>query len=391
MKGFLCACLLVSLQPVTVAQAYEADIHYSTTYVLARAVGWPQADALTIASANQGVDENQDTVAALEVDAAPSSSYAGYVTSSLHQAVKNLQFHCFSKTRGQEGQISADVLEVISGHFAEVPDRDQDARGHARRLIALGAALHCQQDAYSHAGFGGSCDSYAGSCYGHTYQTFLDQVVFGLLKKHYYNPDHPGVSGQWLVQALQGTVRELATRRPKAPLRSIPANELIALSDSLRASGLELPDEVRRDCNRYIAGKWLFDFFHSGSRTQNSPDTLERLAPEVAGTCRNASLASATVVRIPAPRFPRLNADASPSLVRADGSYQLLRDGDFAVSLPAIPNYKTHKVKVQLSHWSQLLALPLIGQAALLSADGGRPYTGGSALAPRPPRRHIGP
>src|SRR3954470_16185222 len=175
MKGILCACVLVSLQSMDVAQAYEADIHYSTTYVLARAVGWLKADALTIASANQGVDENQDTVAALEVDTTPSGS--------LHQADKNLQFHCFSKTPGQAGRIAADVLEVMSAHFALVPKGDDDPRSNARRLIALGAALHCQQDAYSHAGFGGSCGSYSGSCYGHTYQTFLDQVVFGLVRK----------------------------------------------------------------------------------------------------------------------------------------------------------------------------------------------------------------
>src|SRR3954468_10664522 len=103
MEGILCACLFVSLRSLTVAHAYEADIHYSTTYVLARAAGWQQADALTIASANQGVDENQDTVAALEVDTTPGPSFAGYVMSSLHQAEKNLRFHCFSKTRGPAG------------------------------------------------------------------------------------------------------------------------------------------------------------------------------------------------------------------------------------------------------------------------------------------------
>ena len=137
----------------------------------------------------------------------------------------------------------------------------------------------------------------------------------------------------------------------------------------MRGSGLELPDEVRRDCNRYIAGKWLFDFLHAGG---------EKLAPEVAGTCKNASLASATIVRIPEPRFPRLDADASPYLVRADGTYQRVRGGDFDVALPAIkaenivsriPNYNARKVKVQLSHWSQLLALPLTMQVALASAD----------------------
>ena len=240
---------------------------------------------------------------------------------------RTCDFTASAKLVDRQTRFHADVLKVISGHFAEVPDRDEDPRRNARRLIALGVALHCQQDAYSHVGFDGSCGPYPGSCFGHTYQTFLDQVVFGLLKKHRFNPDHPGVSGRWLLQALQGTVNELAVRRPKGSLRSIPANELVALSDDLRGSGLELPDEVRRDCNRYIAGKWLFDFFHSGSGTQTSTDALERLAPEVAVTCKNASLASATIVRIPDPRFPRLNPDASPYLVRADGTYQLVRDG----------------------------------------------------------------
>jgi hypothetical protein len=361
MKGILCACLLASLH--TVAQAYEADVHYSTTYVLARAAGWTAADALTIASADQGVDENQDTVAALEVDTTAASS--------LHQAEKNLRFHCFSRTGGPAGQIAADVLEVMSAHFAAVPAADE-RRGNTRSLIALGVALHCQQDAYSHVGFGGSCGTYSGSCYGHTYQTFLDQVVFGLLKKHRFNPDHPAVSGQWLLRALQGTASQLSARRPKVSVRAIPARELVALSDALRGSGLELPDEVRRECNRYIAGKWLFDFFQAGRRAQHGPDTFEKLAPDVAVTCRNASLASATVVRIPAARFPRLNPDASPCLVRTDGTYQLVRDGVSDASLPQLPNYNTRRARVQLSHWSQLLALPLLAQAALSPADGSR-------------------
>jgi hypothetical protein len=352
---------------MAVAEAYEADIHYSTTYVLARAVGWSQADALTIASANQGVDENSDTVAALEVDATPRPSFAGYVASSLRQARQNLRFHCFSKTRGQAGQISADVREVISRNFAEVPDHDEDPRRNASRLIALGVALHCQQDAYSHAGFGGSCGSSPGSCYGHTHQTFFDQVAFALLGKHYFNPDHPGVSGQRLLEVLQATVSELAARRSKASLRS-SSSALVSLSDALRKSGLQLPDEVRRECNRHIAGKWLFDFFHAGGRMRYSRETLEKLAPEVAVTCKNAALASATIVRIPEARFPRLNPDASPYPVQADGTYQRIRGGEFEAISGLVPNYNTRKVKVQLSHWSQLLALPLTRQVALSPA-----------------------
>src|SRR5690349_24472180 len=332
---------------MTAAQAYEADIHYSATYVLARAAGWSAADARTIASANEGVDENQDTVAALEVDS---------IASSLHQAEQNLKYHCFSQAPGQEGQISADVRKVISSHFADVPRSEGDARSKASRLIALGVALHCQQDAYSHAGFGGSCGSHSGSCYGHTYETFLERVTFRLLKKHYFDPDHPGVSGQRTLGALRDSARELAVYRPRAS--SLSNKALVALSNELRASGLELPDEVRRDCNRYIAGKWLFDHFPSGGRTQGGSETLEMLPPEVAETCRNVSLASAIVVRIPEPRFPRLNPDASPSLVRADGTYELPVDGHLDDALPAMANYNSHRATVQLSHWRQLISLP---------------------------------
>ena len=359
--------MLGSLNWMTVAQAYEADIHYSTTYALARAVGWSEADALTIASANQGVDENQDTVAALEVDTTQGPSFAGYVASSLRQAERNLRFHCFSRTRGQAGRISADVREVVSRHFAEVPGHDDDPRRNTRRLIALGVALHCQQDAHSHAGFGGSCGSYAGSCYGHSHETVLDQVAFRVFGKHYFDPDHPGVSGQRLLKALQGTVSELAAHRPKASLRSIPTHSLVALSDALRGSGLELPDEKRRDCNRYIAGKWLFDFLNAAGRKPNNADAVETLAPEVAVTCKNSSLASATLVRIPDPRLPRLNPDASPLLVRADGTYQRVRGGEFEGMASLVPNYNTRKVKVQLSHWSQLLALPSDGAVRALA------------------------
>jgi hypothetical protein len=370
MKGILCACLLAALQPMSAARAYEGDVHFSATYVIGRAVGWSEADALTIASANDAMDQNQDTVAALEVDATPGLSFTGYVTSSLHQAGRNLDLHCFSMTGDRGDRISEDVGEVVARHFSAIPDRDDDRRSHSRRLIALGVALHCQQDAYAHIGFGGSCGSYPGSCYGHTYETFLDQVFFGVTKKHSYNPDHPGVSGRRLLQALQGTAREMAKHGEKISWRPLAPGALVELSNSLRGSGLDLPDDVRRDCNRHIAGRWLFELLQSAGRTPGRDD-FEKLPPDVAVTCKNASLASATVVRIPEPRYPRLNVDASPGLVRADGSYERARDGDVLVASHGIdagelaglsPHGDMRKLKVRLSHWSHLLALPLLTQ-----------------------------
>ena len=236
MKGLLCAGLLLAL-PTAPALAYESDIHYSTTYVLARAVGWTPTEALTIASANQGVDENQDTVAALEVEATSGSSLAGYLMSSLRQAEKNLRFHCFSRTRERSGHIAADVREVMSRHFAKVRDHGSEQRMTTRRLIALGVALHCQQDAYSHVDYGGSCGEYAGSCYGHTHQNLVDHVVFRLTGKHYFNPDHPGVSGPRLLEALRTTLAALQAPRPDAYRRPVREPVLAELSTALRESG----------------------------------------------------------------------------------------------------------------------------------------------------------
>lgn len=388
MKRFVFACLLASLSS-TAALAYEADIHYSTTYVLARAVGWPADDARIIASANEGVDENEDTVAALELDAARAPSLVAYVTRSLHQAGKNLEFHCFGRTSGPAGRISADVLDVVSSRFAGVPERDADPRGHTRRLIALGTALHCQQDAFAHAGFGGSCGSYVGSCLGHAYETLLDQVIYGVANRHYFNPDHPGVTGRWLLEALEGTSRALAAHRPRGSARPLPRGALAALAAALRGSGLELPDDTRRDCNRYVAGRWLSDVLHSGGGTRHAADGVEELAPGIAAVCKNESLAAASVARIPAPQFPRLNADASPALVRADGTYQLVPAGTAGEPVAGASNYPVRAARVQLTHWNQLLALPFMGPVALVSGAATRHQNSGPRRARVPLNRRA--
>ena len=126
----------------------------------------------------RGSDENQDTVAALEVDRTSGASFAGYVTSSLRQAEKEsaislLQQNAWTGRRDLRG----DVREVISGHFAKVSDHDEDLRTNARRLIALGVCSALPAGRVFACRFGGSCGSYPGSCYGHSHQSFFDQVA----------------------------------------------------------------------------------------------------------------------------------------------------------------------------------------------------------------------
>ena len=58
--------LLCSVGFAPLSYAYERDIHYSATFAIAVAVGWKWEEAQIIASADQGVDENKLTIAALE-------------------------------------------------------------------------------------------------------------------------------------------------------------------------------------------------------------------------------------------------------------------------------------------------------------------------------------
>ena len=95
----------------------------------------------------------------------------------------------------------------------------------------------------------------------------------------------------------------------------------------------------------------------------------EKLAPQVARTCQNASLAAAAIIRIPEARYPRLDSRAAPYLVRADGTYEVVPGGSLEAASPGI-HYHLQRARVQLSHWNQLLALPLATKVARLSGNG---------------------
>jgi hypothetical protein len=47
-------------------------------------------------------------------------------------------------------------------------------------------------------------------------------------------------------------------------------------------------------------------------------------------------------------------------------------DGEFEQISSLLPNYSNRRVKVQLSHWSQLLAVPMTAQVVLPPADSTR-------------------
>ena len=72
--------------------------------------------------------------------------------------------------------------------------------------------------------------------------------------------------------------------------------------------------------------------------------------------------------RAPLQRIGIQDAGVDHVAVRAFATFDLVQYH----CLPGISNYKTHSVRVLLSHLSQLLALPLMGQVALLSAGSDR-------------------
>src|SRR5579859_3689471 len=113
--GLAFAALMVTLSP-RVGFAYESDMHYDATFALAVTSGWSWDDSRVIASADQGVDENKETVAALESDVAISAGYPAKATiGAFHQASRNFLFHSFSPEDDRKGGLFfrpvADQLE----------------------------------------------------------------------------------------------------------------------------------------------------------------------------------------------------------------------------------------------------------------------------------------
>ena len=115
----LAAALLV-FRPVN-AWCYEKDVHFSLTYVLARASGFEDREALIVASADVGMDLNAST--------------AAWPVTSFDFRRKNRLWHSFGKNRHEVLRRRDDLWQRA------ITTRD---------LINLGQFLHFEQDLYSH-------------------------------------------------------------------------------------------------------------------------------------------------------------------------------------------------------------------------------------------------
>lgn len=336
--------LMALLSSAHSSSAYENDIHYSATFAIAIAVGWKWEEAQIIASADQGVDENKLTIAALEADilqTADPTRKAQFQRSRIHQAEKNFGFHCFSPIKDTGGVVSSEVNGTIGARMQVAkqvykngvkPNEINDAR--TRALVSLGVALHCLQDSRSHNGYGGTCkkgtkedNSWPGNCYGHTKDSAKDiyRRFFGKRS----NPDHPAVRDfKDLLATLQPTQNVLVQHllgsgalfgRNGGNPRPVSSDTLKELARSLQEpKSLKINDERRIECNGEVVASWLYSVLKVRGESTSGREA-NRILPKYCADAWPKSLTKMSVV-IPPASYPRLTVNAEVREI-TDGRY----------------------------------------------------------------------
>lgn len=261
---FLSAAVLLFSR---VAGGFQADVHYDTTFAIALATGWSWQDAKLIASTNIAVDENFDTRPSILISEgspydAPQSFNSDSIRHVIPQslgrlaafanypaalALQDFYFHCFSRNKDNRKKRNPDVLTRLGALEADVIQKLDTARarpspgGRNKALIAIGVYLHCQQDSWSHSGYGGEP---------------LGHVKDGS------RPDNPANDRDVTVNALTETInklnlfRERLDRIKPLALSAVARDELF---ESLSAEGaLRMSDVDRRTCYRDLVQFWSY-------------------------------------------------------------------------------------------------------------------------------------
>jgi hypothetical protein len=168
------------------AKAYDEDVHYDATFALALALGMSWDEALTVASAAQAIDENRFTEPTLVTG-------LYYVNLSL----QDFAFHCFSPERDKPGERNAKVLDNMEGLAGKAMQRiaeslrTNNAQDKVRALVAIGVYLHCQQDSWSHSGYGATYT-------GHSFENAIGQ-----------SPDHTARNIKLTLNAVNESAAKL--------------------------------------------------------------------------------------------------------------------------------------------------------------------------------------
>jgi len=257
LTGLIVSCSIVDTREAT---AFEKDIHFDVTFALALASAWRWNEALVIASADQGIDENAETRPSFNVsDKVPETWLSGV----------DYAFHCFSPQKDARGERHPSVLH---GALAKLKNKAESAIDQAkapgakksdetRALLAIGVYLHCQQDSWAHSGFGGTR-------VGHALENInpLGQ-----------SPDHPAVDAGITERAVGESVEHLSAflQRWKAPPgASIDPDDLTLLVHSITdQASLGMSGPEREECNASRAQHWVYVVFTRTGRLHD-PDAI---------------------------------------------------------------------------------------------------------------------
>lgn len=265
--------LVVGTQHVVLAA--EEHFHYHITFVVALAVGWNWEEARLIASANLAVDENEETVAALEMT---------WGKKLPHMSPKNLRFHCFSATndrraskRDDRNQDVKDNLAFLEARANQAIDQAQQSKNPldvTQALVAIGVYFHCQQDSWFHSGFGGQWD-------GHALESFF-AMIFGIP-----DPDQAAARPAKAERALDEMLQKLTSfrRRWGGPIHEITQSVLWQFKRFLtHPITNRMTKRERETCDQRLAGHWLYRLLHERDQlvlmpNENIRDDLVRLSP----------------------------------------------------------------------------------------------------------------
>ena len=230
------------------AHAYNDDIHYEATFVLAVALGFGWDRSLVVASANQAVDQNVFTkptehLAWKSPVAANEVRQLELLGLSMGLSLQDYVFHCFSPNsdrRGERHQLVLDNMDRLEkSALASIEKRNASGRAEdeLKALVAIGVYLHCQQDSWSHSGYGGNP-------LGHT----IDNAKQS-------SPDDTGRYPEITKRALAETLEKLKVfvTQLGIPVENVSNEELAQLFTGLTGGRLT----ASRSCNSKISEYWL--------------------------------------------------------------------------------------------------------------------------------------
>jgi PLAT/LH2 domain len=302
--------LLLSLR-ATPAGAYEPDTHYHMTYVLCRAVGFTDAEALVVARFDEGMDDSSDTTATV-----------GARVNVLEETL----WHALPTTASP-----AEVLERKKELYTLAIDEPNPLSS----LMRLGVFFHYQQDTWAHRLHpNDSDDSFT------PYTAPLGHAI------HFHQPDRPpfdpvcavrcledGIpyARNFLTQKLRGTPNSLFDNYSRASVRvdddwsdsrkgkffnqvALNAIPLADLNTDAPLAHLFLTDLIRSQIDAYTTS---FDFspaFFGFSTADEATD--DRLRPRLQGAIDRAGLPIRVSFRNPMPflNTPTLVLPSAPGI-----------------------------------------------------------------------------